>query len=193
MWCALSGTHVDIGAFILRHLTEVAKTTHENVISVGATIIAITESLGHNSKFHTLESHFFGGALDIATLAHMPILDTQGGTIKYPHHKQILFTFPAVPRTAIANKRNWNCDRVVIGERVLPLEHEEEEAQDEEEEFDEEDEGDVGDEQKQDTPPSSDPSNVPTPPLFPQSQPSTHFDMGGSSFTPQMPYDATFL
>ena len=35
LWCALSGTHVDIGAFILRHLTEVAKTTHENVIIVG--------------------------------------------------------------------------------------------------------------------------------------------------------------
>jgi len=27
LWCALSGTHVDIGAFILRHLTEVTKTT----------------------------------------------------------------------------------------------------------------------------------------------------------------------
>ena len=106
LWCALFETHVDIGAFILRHLTEVAKTTHENVISVGATITTIAESLGHSSKFHTLESHFLGGVLDIAALAHMPILDTRGGTIKYQHHKQILFTFPAVTRTAIANKRN---------------------------------------------------------------------------------------
>ena len=61
LWCALSGTHVDIRAFILRHLTEVAKTTHENVISVGATITTIAKSPGHNSKFHTLESHFLGG------------------------------------------------------------------------------------------------------------------------------------
>jgi len=107
-----------------------------------------------------------------------------------------LFTFPAVARTAIANKRNWNCDRIVIRERVLPLEHEEEEAHDEGEEFDEEDEGDEGDvrdEQEQDTPLSGDPSNVLPPPPFPQSQPSTHFDMGGSSSTPQMPYEATFL
>ena len=69
LWYALSRTHVDIGAFILRHLAEVAKATHENVISVGATITAIAESLGHSSKFHTLESHFLGGVLDIATLA----------------------------------------------------------------------------------------------------------------------------
>ena len=106
LWCALSGTHVDIGAFILRHLTEVAKTTHENVISVGATITAIAESLGHNSKFRTLESHFLGGVLDIAILPHISVLGTQGGTIKYPHHKQILFTFPTVARSAIANKGN---------------------------------------------------------------------------------------
>ena len=35
LWCALSSTHVDIGAFVLPHLTEVAKTTHGNVTSVG--------------------------------------------------------------------------------------------------------------------------------------------------------------
>jgi len=92
----------------------VAKTTHENVISVGVTITAIAESMGHSSKFHTLESHFLGGFLDIITLAHMSILDTRGGTIKYPHHKQILFTFPALTRTATTNKKTWNCDRVVI-------------------------------------------------------------------------------
>jgi len=81
-----------------------------------------------------------------------------------------MFTFPAVARTAIANKRNWNCDGVVIRERVLPPEQEEKEAQDEEEEFDEGDEGDkgdVGDAQEQDTPPFGDSSNVPPPPPSP--------------------------
>jgi len=151
----LSGTHVDIGAFTLKHLTEVAKTTHENVISVGATIIAIAESVGHNNKFHSLELQFLGGVLDIATLAHMSILDTRGGTIRYPHHKETLFTFPAVAQTAIANKRNWNCDRVIIRERVLPPEQEEE-AQEEEGEFDEGDEGDEGNEEAQEAPPASD-------------------------------------
>jgi len=173
-------------------LTEVAKIAHENVISVTATITAIAESLGHSSKFHTLESYFLGGVLDIATLAHMSILDTRGGTIRYPHHKETLFTFPAVTRTAIANKRNWNCDRVIIRERILPPEQGEE-AQDEEEEFEEGDEGDEGNEEAQEAPLASDPSTI-QPPLPPsQSHPYSHFDVGGSSFTAQPPYDATFL
>ena len=130
--------------------------------------------------------------LDIATLAHMSILDTRGGAIKYPHHKQTLFTFPEVARTAIANKKNWNCDRVVIRERVLPPEQEGE-AQDEEEEFEEGDEGDEGDEEAQAAPPSGDPYTVPPPPPQSQSHPSAHFDVGGSSFTTQTPYDVTFL
>ena len=158
LWCALSGTHVDIGAFILRHLTKVAKTTYENVISVGASITAIAKSLGHNNKFYSLESHFLRGVLDIAILANMSILDTRGGTIKYPQHKQTLFTFPAVARTAIANKRNWNCDRVIIRERVLPPEQED--AQEEEEESEEGEEGDEeneGDEEAQAPPPSGNP------------------------------------
>ena len=53
---------------------------------------------------------------------------------------------------------------MVIRERVLPPEREEEEAQDKKEEFNEGaegDEGDVGDEEEQDTPPSDDLSNVP--------------------------------
>jgi len=79
---------------------------------------------------------------------------------------------------------------VVTREWVLAPEREEEEPQDEKEEFDE---GDEGDDKGQDAPPSGDPSNVPPPPLFTQSQPSTHFDMGGSSSTPHIPYDATFL
>ena len=41
LWCALFGTHVDIGAFILRHLTEAAKTTHENVKSVGLLLLLL--------------------------------------------------------------------------------------------------------------------------------------------------------
>jgi len=176
-------------------LTEVAKTTHENVISVGATITAIAKSLGHNNKFHSLELHFLGGVLDIATLAHKSILDTQGGTIKYPHHKQTLFTFPAVARTAIANKRNWNCDWIIIQERVLPPEQEAE-AQEGEEEFEEGDKGDEeneGDEEAQAPPPSGDLYTVPPPPPQSHSHPSAHFEVGGSSFTAQTPYDATFL
>jgi len=188
----LSGTHVDIGAFILRHLIEMAKTTHENVISVGATITAIAESLGHNNKFHSLESHFLGGVLDIASLAHMSILDTRGGTIRYPHHKETLFTFPAVTRTAIANKRNWNCDRVIIRERVLPPEQEEE-AQEEEGEFDKGDEGHEGNEKAQEASPASDPSTIQPPPPPSQSHPYDHFDIGGSCSTGQTPYGATFL
>jgi len=34
IWCALIRTHRNTGAFIIRHLVEVAKTTHENVIGV---------------------------------------------------------------------------------------------------------------------------------------------------------------
>jgi len=41
IWCALTGTHADTKAFIIRHLVEVVKTTHENVIGVGGTITAI--------------------------------------------------------------------------------------------------------------------------------------------------------
>ena len=122
-----------------------AKTTHENVISVGIAITAIAEFLCYSGKFHTLEPRFLGRSLTIATLAHMSILDTSGGTIKYPYHKQILFTFPAVARTIIANKKNWKCDLVVNRERVLSPEWKEEEAQDEEEEFEEGGEGDKGD------------------------------------------------
>ena len=41
IWCALSGMHVDIEAFLIPHLLEVAMTTHENVIGVGGTITTI--------------------------------------------------------------------------------------------------------------------------------------------------------
>ena len=91
--------------------------------------------------------------------------------------------------TTIANKKNWNYGQVVLKERVLPLEREEEEAQDEDEFEDVEE----GDEERQDAPPSGSPPSDPPLPLFAQSQPSTHFDMGGSSSTAHMPFDATFL
>ena len=35
VWCVLTGTHADTGAFIICHMMEVAKTTHKNVIGVG--------------------------------------------------------------------------------------------------------------------------------------------------------------
>lgn len=56
--CALMGTHVDTGAIIIRHLVEVGKTTHENVIGVEHTITTITQALGHGREFDTLEPYF---------------------------------------------------------------------------------------------------------------------------------------
>jgi len=44
--------------------------------------------------------------LDIATLAHMTIIDTKGDVNKYPHHKQVFFIFPYVARTTTANKQD---------------------------------------------------------------------------------------
>jgi len=41
IWCALNGNHVDMGAFIICHLMEVAKTTSSNIIGGGCTITAI--------------------------------------------------------------------------------------------------------------------------------------------------------
>jgi len=78
---------------------------------------------------------------------------------------------------------------MVIREQALPPEREEEEAHDEDE-FDEDEEGD---EDRQDAQPSGDPSSDQPPSPFTQSQPLPHFDMGGSSSTPYMPIDATFL
>jgi len=57
------------------------------VIGIGGTITTIIEALGHSEKFSSVEPHFLGGSLDIATLTNMCILDTKGGTIKYPLHK----------------------------------------------------------------------------------------------------------
>lgn len=90
-------------------------------------------------NFDTLEPHFLGDSLDIATLAHMSILDTDGGTDKYPHYRQILFAFPMAGRTIIANKRNWNCDRVIVREVVLPRDSDE--GEEEQGEYDDDGEG----------------------------------------------------
>lgn len=70
--------------------------------------------------FSTFEPHFLDGNLVIATLAHMTIFHTKCGIKKYPHDKQVLFTFPNVAWTTIFNKRNWNCDTVIVWEVVLP-------------------------------------------------------------------------
>lgn len=98
------------------------QTTHENVIGVHGTIMTIVQAFGHGGKFDTLESHFLASSLDIATLAHMSLFDIKGGINKYSHHKQILFSFPAVARITISNKQNWNCDRAIIREVVLQRE-----------------------------------------------------------------------
>jgi len=47
-------THVHTRAFIIYHLVEVAKTTHENVIGVGGIITTIAQALDHSGKFRTL-------------------------------------------------------------------------------------------------------------------------------------------
>ena len=106
IWCALPGTPIDTGAFIIRHLAEVAKTSNRNVISVGGTVTAIANALGYSSSLPALAPHFLGGHLDLGTLHHMHIIDTRGDTIQYPHHKTILFTLPNTDRTMVANKRN---------------------------------------------------------------------------------------
>jgi len=106
IWCKLSGTSIDTGAFIIRYLEKVARTTHKNALSIGGMITAISQALGDSDKFTHLEPHFLGDHLDIDTLHHMTIIENKGGTIWYPHHKQILFTLPNVKRTTVSNNRN---------------------------------------------------------------------------------------
>ena len=66
-----------------------------------------------------------GENLDIATLVPMTSIDTKGDTNKYPHHKQVLFTFSDGAKTTISNKQNWNYDRVTVKEVVMPREGDE--------------------------------------------------------------------
>jgi len=100
----LTGTHADTKIFIIRHLLEVVNTIHKNEIGAERIITAIAQNIV--AKYDTFNPHFLGNYLDIATLAHMSILDAKGGTDKYSHHKQILFVFPAVTQTTITNKKN---------------------------------------------------------------------------------------
>ena len=53
---------MDTGAFIIHHLAEVAKMTHENVIADEDTITAIAQALHYAKKFESLEPHFLEGA-----------------------------------------------------------------------------------------------------------------------------------
>jgi len=76
--------------------------------------------LGDGEKFGSLDPHFLGRHLDIATPTHMTVIDTEGGINKYPHHKQVLSTFSDVDRTTISNKRNWNCNQVIVREVLMP-------------------------------------------------------------------------
>lgn len=201
IWCAMSGTPIDTGAFIIRHLVEVAKPSNRNVISVGGTVTAIANALGYSSRLSALEPHFLGGHLDLGTLHHMHIIDTRGDTIQYPHHKTILFTLPTAERTAVANKRNWNSDRQIIMATVLP--RDEQLAADEDlevdegddEEYDEEaEEEDIdagqGEPEPEDTPATEASIPPPPPPLYP---PFTHEMGGSSSSAAYMPLDPAFL
>ena len=139
---------MDTGAFIIRHLAEVAKVSNKNVLSIGGTVTAIAIALGHTSKLPTLEPHFLGGHLDLGSLHHMHIIDTRGATIRYHHHGATLFTLPNVERTTVNNKRNWNCDRCIIRATVLPAE--EQLPADEDAECDEKEDEDVDEEEGDD-------------------------------------------
>ena len=79
-------------------------------LGIGCTITAISQVLNHGGKPGPLEPHFLCGSLNIAILGHMNIIDSKGGTYKYPHHKQILFNFLNLSCTTIDNKSNWFCD-----------------------------------------------------------------------------------
>lgn len=203
VWCALSGTPIDTGAFIIHHLAEVAKPRNRNVLSVGGTITAIATALGYGSRLSSLEPHFLGGHLDLGTLHHMHIIDTRGTTIRYPHHKQILLTFPDLQRTTISNKRNWNCDQVINRVPVIPTEAQlsAEEAlllaEEGDVDLDEEGEGDdIGIDppapEPQSEAPHGEEESIPPPP--PPFHPHTSHEAGGSSSSATyMPLDPAFL
>jgi len=137
--------------------------THENVIRVRGTITAIAQALGHWGKLGSPASHFLGGSLDIATLAHMTIINTKGGINKYPYHKQIFFI-------TISNKRKWNCDCTIVREVVMPCEGDEggqegDKGREEGEDDSENDDDDEGEEVGQEAQPHGEPQEEqePTP------------------------------
>lgn len=196
VWCALSGIAIDTRAFIIRHLAEVAKPSNRNILSFGSTITAT--ALGYGSRLSSLEPYF-----DLGTLHHMHIIDTRGATIRYPHHKQILFTFPDLQRTTISNKRNWNCDQVINRVPVIPTETQlaadEALLLDEEGDVDLDEEGDGDDididqpapEPQSEAPHGEEESIPPPPPPF---HPHTSHEAGGSpSSASYMPLDPAFL
>jgi len=83
IWCALTCTYVDTSAFITCHLTEVAKTTHQNVISVECTMTVTAKALNRSGKFGFFDPHFLGVVvINIATLTHTTIINTEGDTYK---------------------------------------------------------------------------------------------------------------
>ena len=71
----------------------------------------------------------------------MTIIDTKDGINKYPHHKQIPFTFSNVAYTTITNRRNWNYDKVIVREVVFPREGDDGDDENEEHSGDNEEEG----------------------------------------------------
>ena len=85
-------------------------------------VTAIGIALGHSDKLSHLEPYFLGGHLGIGTLHHITTIENRGGSVCYPHHKQILFTLPNIEHTTMSNKKNENYDRVIIREMVLPRE-----------------------------------------------------------------------
>jgi len=191
---------MDTGAFIIRHLAEVAKTSNRNVISVGGIVTAIANALSYGSRLSTLEPNFLGVHLDLGAPHHMHVIDTRGDTNRYPQHNAILFTLPNVEYTTVANKRNWNCDQMIIRATVLPRE-EQLVADDDieldeggDDEHDEEEEEDIdagrGEPAPEDTHVEDAAIPPPPPPLY---QPFTH-EMGEfSSSAAYMLLDPIFL
>lgn len=66
---------MDAGAFIIHHLAEVANPTDKNVQSIGGTVTAIAQALGHGDKFISLEPYFLRGHLDISTIHHKFVIN----------------------------------------------------------------------------------------------------------------------
>ena len=66
IWYALTDQHVDMDAFIISHLEQVAKTIHINVIDIGHTITSTAKMLNYEGKFGSLEPHFIGRVLNLS-------------------------------------------------------------------------------------------------------------------------------
>jgi len=61
--CALASSYVDTGAFIIHHLVDVAKMTHENVISVGGTNMQLPKFWAMGINLALLSLTFSVGSL----------------------------------------------------------------------------------------------------------------------------------